>query len=147
MWSEMTIGKVMGFITDVGGRTSHTAIMAQSLKIPSVVGLETATRRIADGTLIIVDGNSGEVILDPDDETIIQYESRIALTSHLPAKTVDGHDIAIEANIEFLEEVVVAKDYGADGIGLYRTEFHYLRSKGIPSEEELFGDHWKRYGK
>jgi len=149
--SEMNIGKVMGFITDVGGRTSHSAIMAQSLKIPSVVGLETATRRIADGNLIIVDGNSGEVILDPDDETIIhyqekqlqheQYESKIARTSHLPAKTVDGHDIVIEANIEFLEEVVVAKDYGAEGIGLYRTEFHYLRSKGIPSEEELFEDY------
>jgi len=149
--SEMNIGKVMGFITDVGGRTSHSAIMAQSLKIPSVVGLETATRQIADGDIIIVDGNSGEVILDPDDETIIhyqekqlqheRYESKIARTSHLPAKTVDGHDIAIEANIEFLEEVVVAKDYGAEGIGLYRTEFHYLRSKGIPSEEELFEDY------
>ena len=149
--SEMNIGKVMGFITDVGGRTSHTAIMAQSLKIPAVVALETATQTIPDGTLLIVDGNTGEVIINPDDETLIAYqekqfehekrESSIIRLSHLPAETVDGRHITVRANIEFLEEVVVARDHGAEGVGLYRTEFLFLRSRDLPTEEEMFEDY------
>ncbi len=149
--SAININKITGFITDVGGRTSHAAIMAQSLKIPAVAGLETASYQIQDGVLLIVDGNAGEVIINPDDDTIIlyqerqlqhqRYESNILQISSLPAETVDGHKIAIKANIEFLEEVAVAKDHGAEGIGLYRTEFLYLRSKGIPDEEELFNDY------
>ena len=149
--SEMNIGKVMGFITDVGGPTSHTAIMAQALEIPAVVGLESITQRVQDGVLLIVDGNSGDVIIDPDDEVIISYQekqleleryrSSIDRISHLPAETVDGHRIAVQANLELLEEVVPARDHGAEGIGLYRTEFLYLRSKGVPSEEELFEDY------
>jgi len=146
--SALNTGKIMGFITDVGGRTSHTAIMAKSLKIPAVVGLESATLKIHDGEILIVDGNSGEVIVNPDDETIIhyqerqfqheRYESSIARDSHLPARTKDGHHVATMANIEFVEEVVMAKDHGAEGIGLYRTEYHYLRGDKVPSEEELF---------
>ncbi|HEX9909523.1 MAG TPA: phosphoenolpyruvate-utilizing N-terminal domain-containing protein, partial [Desulfatiglandales bacterium] len=142
--SSINIGKVMGFITDVGGRTSHAAIIAQSLKIPAVVGLESVTRQVQEGTLLIVDGNTGEVIIDPDDDLIILYqekqlnqekfESSIIRLSHLPAETKDGHKISVRANIEFLEEVATAKDHGAEGIGLYRTEFHYLRSQGLPSE-------------
>jgi len=149
--SSMNIAKVMGFITDVGGLTSHAAIMAKSLKIPAVVGLESVTYHVQDGMLLIVDGNTGEVILNPDDQTIIEYqekqlrrekyESSMARMSHLPAETVDGHKIAIRANIEFLEEVAAAKDHGAEGIGLYRTEFLYLRSQGIPADEELFEDY------
>jgi len=149
--SEMNIAKVMGFITDVGGRTSHTAIMAQSLKIPAVVGLESVTHQVRDGTLLIVDGNRGEVIIDPDDDAIIRYqekqlehqryESSIVKIGRLPAETMDGHKITIKANIEFLEEVVAAKDYGAEGIGLYRTEFLYLRGQEFPREEELFEDY------
>jgi phosphotransferase system enzyme I (PtsI) len=148
---ELNIAKVMGFITDVGGRTSHTAIMAQSLKIPAVVGLESVTRRVREGTLLIVDGNRGEVIIDPGDDAIIRYqekqleyqryESSLFKIGHLPAETRDGHRITIKANIEFLEEVVTAKDYGAEGIGLYRTEFLYLRGREFPREEELFEDY------
>ncbi len=149
--SSINIGKVMGFITDVGGRTSHAAIIAQSLKIPAVVGLESVTRQVQEGTLLIVDGNTGEVIIDPDDDLIIVYqekqlnqekfESSIIRLSHLPAETKDGHNISVRANIEFLEEVATAKDHGAEGIGLYRTEFHYLRSQGLPTEDELFEDY------
>ena len=149
--SSINIGKVMGFITDVGGRTSHAAIMAQSLKIPAVVGLETVTHHVQDGTLLIVDGYAGEVMIAPDDEQIIlfqekqlqreRYESSIIRLSHLPAKTVDGHRVAVRANIELLEEVVAAKDGGAEGIGLYRTEYHYLRSANLPAEEVLFEDY------
>lgn len=148
--SEINVGKIMGFITYVGGRTSHTAIMAQALKIPAVVGLKSVTNLIHDGVLLIVEGNTGEVIIDPDDDTISLYqekqlqheiyESSIVKTSHLPAVTIDGHKIEILANIEFLEEVVAAKGNGAEGIGLYRTEFLYLR-KGLPNEEELFEDY------
>jgi phosphotransferase system enzyme I (PtsI) len=149
--SSINIGKVMGFITDVGGRTSHAAIMAQSLKIPAVVGLETVTQHVQDGSLLIVDGGTGEVMIDPDDDLIIQYQERqlrqeridssILRMGYLPANTTDGHRIAVRANIEFLEEVAAAKDHGAEGIGLYRTEFLYLRGPGVPSEEELFEDY------
>jgi phosphotransferase system enzyme I (PtsI) len=149
--TELNISKVMGFITDVGGQTSHTAIMAQALEIPAVVGLESATARIADRDLLIVDGSTGEVIINPDDADIIRYQekelqhekykSSIARISHLPAETPDGYRIAIKANIEFLEEVAAVRDHGAEGIGLYRTEFLYLRSKVLPTEEELFNDY------
>jgi phosphotransferase system enzyme I (PtsI) len=149
--SSMNIAKVMGFITNVGGRTSHAAIMGQSLKIPSVVGLETVTHYVQDGTLLIVDGYSGEVIINPDDDLIILYqekqlqrekfESSIIRLSHLPAETVDGHRVFVRANIELLEEVVAARDHGAEGIGLYRTEYHYLRSPTLPTEDELFEDY------
>jgi phosphotransferase system enzyme I (PtsI) len=149
--TELNTAKVMGFITDVGGRTSHTAIMAQALEIPAVVGLEYATTLVEDGDLLIVDGSSGVVVINPEDSDIILYQERklqlqkykssIARMSHLPAETPDGHRVAITANIEFLEEVTAAKDYGGEGIGLYRTEFLYLRGKGFPEEEELFEDY------
>jgi len=149
--SELNPSKVMGFITDVGGRTSHAAILAQALQIPVVVGLESATKLVGEGDLLIVDGNSGEVIINPDDEVIIeyqekhlrheQYKSSIARVSHLPAVTLDGHPIVVKANMEFLEEVTAAREYGSEGIGLYRTEFLYLKSKELPSEEELFQDY------
>ena len=148
--SELNTSMVMGFITDVGGKTSHTAIMAQSLKIPAVLGLEKATG-ILDGQLLIIDGYKGEVIINPDDDTIISYQekalsyenyiSSVLRLSHLPSETVDGYSMAVKANIEFLEEVVSVKDSGAEGIGLYRTEFLYLRNKGIPAEDELFEDY------
>jgi phosphotransferase system enzyme I (PtsI) len=149
--SSINIGKIMGFITDVGGRTSHAAIMAQSLKIPAVVGLENVTQHVQEGCLLIVDGGTGEVMIHPDDALIIQYQERqlrqekfdssILRMGHLPAETTDGHRIAVRANIEFLEEVTAAKDHGAEGIGLYRTEFLYLRGPRVPTEEELFEDY------
>lgn len=149
--SELNPSKVMGFITDAGGRTSHAAIIAQALQIPVVVGLESATKLVGEGDLLIVDGNSGEVIINPDDEVIIEYQekhlrhekykSSIARVSHLPAITLDGHPIAVKANMEFLEEVTAAREHGSEGIGLYRTEFLYLKSKELPSEEELFHDY------
>jgi len=149
--SELNTSKVMGFITDAGGRTSHAAIMAQALQIPVVVGLEAATSLVAEGELLIVDGNTGEVIINPDEETIIEYQERqlqheeykssIARVSYLPAVTLDGHAIAVKANMEFLEEVAAAREFGSDGVGLYRSEFLYLRSKGLPKEETLFEDY------
>jgi phosphotransferase system enzyme I (PtsI) len=151
--SEMNTARVMGFVTDVGGPTSHTAIMAQALEIPAVVGLESVTQRVRDGMLIVVDGHTGEIVLEPDDDLIIfyqekqlaleQYRTSIERISYLPAETVDGHTIAVQANLELLEEVVPARDHGAEGIGLYRTEFLFLRSqgKGLPTERELYEDY------
>jgi phosphotransferase system enzyme I (PtsI) len=149
--SELNTSMVMGFITDMGGKTSHTAIMAQALKIPAVVGLESVTTHVQDGILLIVDGYRGEIIIDPDEDTIAAYQekqvyydryiSSILRLSHLPAETVDGHRMSVKANIEFLEEVTAAKELGAEGIGLYRTEYLYLLSKEIPTEEELFEDY------
>lgn len=146
--AELNLVKVMGFITDMGGRTSHTAILAQALEIPVVAGLESVTHLTKDGDLLIVDGNTGAVIINPDEDDIIYYQDRrvvfeeykssIARESYLPAMTLDGRGISVKANIEFLEEVAAARDFDVKGIGLYRTEFLYLRSKGLPSEEELF---------
>lgn len=150
---DLDTSKIMSFITDLGGRTSHAAIMAQALRIPVVVGLESATARVREGDLLIVDGTAGEVVINPDDQAIIAYQEKqlqyeaydsdIARTSHLPAKTLDGHRISVGANIEFLEEAPAAKEHGAEGIGLYRTEFLYLKSKGLPEEDELFEDYKK----
>ncbi len=149
--TELNISKIMGFITEVGGPTSHTAIIAQALGIPAVVGLEGATDLIRDGDLLIIDGNTGQVIVNPDDGAIIrfqekqleheEYKARITRKSHLPAMTLDGHRITVKANMELLDEVVAVKDCGGEGVGLYRTEFLYLRSKGLPSEDELYEDY------
>jgi phosphotransferase system enzyme I (PtsI) len=148
---ELNISRVMGFITDVGGRTSHTAIIAQALEIPAVVGMESATGQVSEGNLLIVDGSAGQVIVHPDDNAILhyqekqlkyeEYKSTIARMSHLPAVTLEGHKISVRANIEFREEVRAVRDYGGEGVGLYRTEFLYLRSKERPTEEELFEDY------
>jgi phosphotransferase system enzyme I (PtsI) len=146
--TQIQLEKVMGFITDLGGRTSHTAIIARSLEIPAVLGLEDATRRIHTGDILIIDGTKGMVIVDPDEETVTRchsekerfeaYEAMVARSSHLPAETLDGHQIRVMANIEMAQEVVSAIDHGGDGIGLYRTEYLYLNKKGLPTEEELF---------
>lgn len=149
--TELNIDKVMGFITNVGGKTSHTAIMAQALELPAVMGLESATDQVEDGDLLILDGNTGDVIINPDNIEINnykkkqiqheEYKSLIVKTSHLPATTLDGHRIVIKANVEFFEEVMSVRDYGGEGIGLFRTELLYLKSKGFPTEEELFEDY------
>jgi phosphotransferase system enzyme I (PtsI) len=139
---------VMGFITDIGGRTSHTAIMAKSLEIPAVVGLEKATTRIKAGDMLIVDGNDGTVIVNPDTKTLKKYHARqrqfskfektlIGLKTE-PAQTLDGHRITIAANIELPEEIDSVISHGAEGIGLYRTEYFYMNRRDLPTEDEQF---------
>jgi phosphotransferase system enzyme I (PtsI) len=146
--SQIQLEKVKGFVTDRGGKTSHTGIIARTLEIPAVLGLENATRVIKNDDIIIVDGTAGIVIVNPTDQTLIQFEERkdryeaykagIARDSHLPAETVDGVLFQIMGNIELSEEVVSVIDYGGDGIGLYRTEFQYFNRPDFPSEHELF---------
>jgi len=142
---------VSGFITDIGGKTSHTAIMAKSLEIPAVVGVEEATTKIKNGDLLIIDGIMGVVIINPDEETLNTYrqeEKRLKgiteeflLVKDLPAITQDGKSVVINANIEFPDEVPSAKLHGGQGIGLYRTEFFYMNRNDLPSEEE----HYQEY--
>ena len=146
--ASMHKDKVCAFITNVGGKTSHTAIMAKSLEIPAVVGVIEATQQIKSGDIVIVDGNMGMVIVNPDEETLASYHQeeeklkgvaeRFWAIKDLPAVTVDGRHIVIAANIEFPEEVPSAKLHGGQGIGLYRTEFFYMNRKDSPSEEEQF---------
>jgi len=146
--SQINLARIMGFITNRGGKASHTGIMAQALEIPAVVGLDTATFEIKSDDLIIVDGNTGTVIIDPGEQTLFEYEEQknsyedykavITRESHLRAETTDGVQLEVMANIEFPEEIVSVKNYGGDGIGLYRTEFQYLSRPEFPDEEELF---------
>jgi len=143
--------KVAAFVTDIGGKTSHTAIMAKSLEIPAVVGVGEVTSKIKADDLLIVDGNMGIVIVDPDEETLRIYRQegerlkgiaeRFLAVKDLPAVTADGQTVEINANIEFPEEVPSVKLHGAQGIGLYRTEFFYMNRKGLPTEDE----HYRAY--
>ena len=145
--SQLQLERVKGFVTDRGGKDSHTGIVAKSLKIPSVFGLARATASINNDNILIVDGSSGIIIINPEEDTLFKYEERLARfeayradierDSHLPAVTRDGVAITLMANIELVEEVVSAKDNGASGIGLFRTEFLYLDLERFPTEAEL----------
>jgi phosphotransferase system enzyme I (PtsI) len=139
---------VKGIASDAGGRTSHAAIVARSLGIPAVVALEDLTEYVSGGDAIIVDGNRGIVIVNPDEQTIEQYkeysrefvelEHRLDAIREEPAVTRDGTRITLLGNIEFPEEAEVVLERGGDGIGLYRTEFLYLNSETEPTEEEQY---------
>ncbi|MFA5356466.1 MAG: phosphoenolpyruvate--protein phosphotransferase [Candidatus Omnitrophota bacterium] len=139
---------VCAFVTDIGGKTSHTAIMAKALEIPAVVGLEEATSQIKPGDILIVDGSTGTVIVNPDEETLQSYQreelklkgvtERFLSAKDLPAVTLDGKAVDIVANIELPEELSSVKLHGAQGIGLYRTEFFYMNRKDFPTEEEHY---------
>lgn len=140
--------KVVGFVTNVGGRTSHTAILARSLGIPAVVGLENVTSLVPDGTPMIIDGGSGTVILKPSSATFRDYllrkqhydyqEKELLKFRSLPAVTKDGYALTLRSNIDFVDEISAAKLQGAQGIGLFRTEFLFMSGDGPPSEEEQF---------
>lgn len=140
--------KILAFVTDIGGRTSHTAIIAKSLGVPAVVGLKDATLRISNQDFIIVDGRKGIIIINPELSTVNLYqkEQNKILASlgtlddikDLPAETIDKKSIAILANLEISEEVKVVQKCGPQGIGLYRTEFFYMNRIDLPSEEEQF---------
>jgi phosphotransferase system enzyme I (PtsI) len=142
---------VKGFATERGGRTSHTAIVARSLGIPAVVALGDMSSEIPPDCVIIVDGNRGVVIVDPDDETLRQYTqyarqvtqfvSELNVLRELPAQTRDGVTVELLGNIEFHDEAIHVLEKGGDGIGLYRTEFLYLYGGSEPTEE----DHYHAY--
>jgi phosphotransferase system enzyme I (PtsI) len=146
--SQIRLERIKGFITDKGGKASHTGIIARTLEIPAVLALGNATSTIANDDIVIVDGNNGTVIIHPTDDTLLEYEERrmryerhkaaISRSSRLPVKTLDGQNVKVLGNIELSEEVVSVVNYGGDGIGLYRTEFQYMGRPDFPVEEELY---------
>ncbi len=139
---------ILAFVTDMGGRTSHTAIMAKSLGVPAVVGLKDATLRINNQDYIIVDGRKGLIILNPTAETKALYKSEQSRIQEfrdqfkdlrdMPSETLDGRKVEIFANLELPEEIPTVQKQGATGIGLYRTEYFYMNRVDLPSEEEQY---------
>ena len=142
---------VKGFACDVGGRTSHTAIVARAMGIPAVVGLGNMTAEVSGGDTVIIDGTRGVVIVNPDAEQLTEHQEarekqielgrELADLADLPAQTTDGHVVSVQANIEFPADIDEALVQGAQGIGLYRTEFLFLASEVEPTEE----DHYAAY--
>ena len=146
--AELPLDKILGFATDTGGQTSHTAIVAKSRNIPAVVGLGSITTAITGGETVILDGLKGRVIIDPDEALLEKYRKRrreyesfseglLSLRTY-PAETEDGYQVRLFANIEFPSEVPDAVANGAEGIGLYRTEFLFSEQNPNPSEEEHY---------
>jgi phosphotransferase system enzyme I (PtsI) len=140
--------KIIAFVTDIGGRTSHTAIIAKSLGVPAIVGLKNATLKITNGDFLIVDGQKGILIVNPTQGTrdlYVKEQSQIHASMEklddlksLPTQTTDGKKIALMANLELSNEIPNVKKYGAEGVGLYRTEFLYMNRFDLPSEEEQY---------
>ncbi len=139
---------VLGCATEVGGSTSHTAILSRSLEIPAVVGLGDISQQISNGDQVIVDGYAGRIIVRPDKAQIESFlarakayrkiEDRLAELKDLPARTVDGTLVELSANIEFPNELDSVLSHGAKGVGLFRTEFLYLTRNDLPSEQEQY---------
>lgn len=139
---------VLGFATDAGGKTSHTAIMARSLELPAVVGLEDVSERVGTGDLLILDGAAGRIIVHPTPAEVVRYQhlqaqwknriARIAVNRLDPATTRDGATVHIAANVERPDEARAAMDQGAEGVGLYRTEYLYMNRETLPSEDEQY---------
>ena len=140
--------KVLGFLTDIGGRTSHTSIMSRTLEIAAVVGLTDATSKIKDGDFIVFNGNTGEVIINPDEETILQYyklksefeeyKKELELLKGQLSITTDGKRVELVGNIGTPSDLEALIKNDAEGVGLYRTEFLYMDRNDFPSEEEQY---------
>ncbi len=149
--AQMKLDKVVGFATDSGGRTSHTAIVARSMELPAVVGLDNVTRFVRTGDEIIVDGSSGLVVVNPYPDMLKRYEEKkrhfddardeYLKYARMPAVTQDNHSVRIGSNIEFIEEIPSAILHGAEHIGLYRTEFLYIYRDEMPTEEDHFNNY------
>jgi len=149
--AQMKLDKILGFATDSGGRTSHTAIVARSMELPAVVGLDNVTRSVHTGDEIIVDGTSGLVVINPYPDMLKRYEDKkrhydaardeYLKYAKLPAVTLDNYHVQIGCNIEFIEEIPSAIVHGAENIGLYRTEFLYIYRDDLPTEDDHFNNY------
>ena len=140
--------QALAIVTDSGSKTSHAVIVARSMKVPAVVGVRDLTRRVQPGDWLLVDGYEGLVILNPSQQTLFRYgqiqlqkkgfEQRLIEANRRPAVTLDGVTVTLRANIEKVDETALVKEYFADGVGLYRTEFLYLNAGHIPSEQDQY---------
>ncbi len=150
---QLNLNRISGFVTDVGGRTSHTSIVARALEIPAVVGVGNITSLVKNNDTIIIDGDEGVVIINPTKEIQREYTARqlhlrsqkkeFLKVARLKSETKDGFTLKVGANIELLAEMDIVEKYGALGIGLYRTEYIYLSRKDLPTET----DHYHIYRK
>ena len=149
--AQMKLDKILGFATDSGGRTSHTAIVARSLELPAVVGLDDITHFVRTDDQLIVDGTAGMVVINPYPDMLKRYEEKkrhydaandeYLKYGKLPAVTLDHYNVGIGCNIEFVEEISSAVAHGAENIGLYRTEFLYIYRDNLPTEEDHFNNY------
>ncbi|MBN1534658.1 MAG: phosphoenolpyruvate--protein phosphotransferase [Spirochaetes bacterium] len=141
---------IKAFVTDKGGKTSHTAIMARALDIPAIVGTLNGTSLVKSGDMVIVDAIHGQVIINPSNKEISEFEKyqldfleleqELSKLTHLPAQTVDGEEVFIFGNIEIPDEKTIIKEHGAQGIGLYRSEFLFLE-QSLPDEDRQFNEY------
>lgn len=148
MTAQLDTRFVKGFVTDIGGRTSHSAILARALEIPAIVGTKTASQTIAHGSLLILDGGSGKVLVDATEEKQVHYRALLENLEiekeslkkfiGLPSRSADGHRVEIAGNISNLEQIDTILANGGDGIGLFRTEFLYMDRHELPTEDEQF---------
>ncbi|MDG2915167.1 phosphoenolpyruvate-protein phosphotransferase PtsI [Bisgaard Taxon 10/6] len=146
--AQLNLDKVLGFITDIGGRTSHTSIMARSLELPAIVGTNNVTEKVNTGDFLILDAVNNAVYVNPTQEQIDSLKEQqaqlaaekaeLAKLKDLPALTLDGHQVDVVANIGTIRDCEGADRNGAEGVGLYRTEFLFMDRDSLPSEEEQF---------
>lgn len=146
--AQLNRALVLGFATDAGSKTSHTAIMARSLSIPAIVGLHNVSVTVSSGDQVLLDGYNGLLILNPNDQTLWEYgelefkheqvEEKLTELCETASTTTDGRHVILSANIEHPKDVELVKKNGAEGVGLYRTEFFYLNKPELPTEEEQF---------
>ena len=151
MTANLDKSKIMGFVTERGGRTSHAAILARALELPSIVGVRNLMKNVAPGDTIIIDGNSGEIVINPEKDDLEKYENireglfkfskSLEKIASLPAVTLDDKKVVLSANIELPQEIDSVIAYGSHGIGLYRTEYLYLLKDEDPFEEEQYNDY------
>ncbi|KPV43744.1 phosphoenolpyruvate--protein phosphotransferase [Alicyclobacillus ferrooxydans] len=145
---QLDLSRVKGFVTDVGGRTSHTAIMARTRGIPAIVGLGDVSETVSDGTPLIVDGSNGLLIVNPSNEEVARYLEQAQIDAaraeqlhaliHESSVTLDGHQVELAANIGVPGDAVIGVAHGAEGVGLFRSEFLFMNRDSLPSEEEQF---------
>ena len=142
---------VLGLAVDLGGKTSHTVILARGLEKPAVVGMKKFSDHVKDGDRLIIDGTKGSVILHPSKESLLKYrelqekyqkfQHALLPIKELPAKTLDGHEVRLAANIDLPGEVESALAHGANGVGLFRTEYIYLKKAEFPSEDDQYQEY------
>src|SRR6266850_2203919 len=146
--AQLDKSKVLGFATDVGSKTSHTAIMARAMRIPAIVGLKDASGKLENGQYALLDGFNGALIINPSDQTLFEYgqlmRKQVTLQEKLrdilfkPAVTLDGHGVVLSANIEQAADAAEVKANGAEGVGLFRTEYLFINSERPPAEEQQY---------
>jgi len=139
---------VLGFVTDIGGKTSHTAILARSLDIPAIVGAHNVSEELETGDYVLLDGYNGTVVINPTDQTLFEYgqlakvkaslDAKLREIQHQPAVTLDGQTIHLSANIEDQHDIASVLAHGAEGVGLFRTEFLFINRENLPSEEDQY---------